>query len=68
MLGIGEFLRAYMHRFVEGSGSELEPIVFGLVLILIMIFMPEGIAKKIGQRRPSKPDAPTPPSSTEVAT
>ena len=72
VLGIGEFLRAYMHRFVEGAGSELEPIVFGVVLILIMIFMPEGIAARIGERWPAKKgdDPPDIPSTTspEVTT
>ena len=45
ILGIGEFLRANLHFL--GAGSEVEPIIFGLILILIMIFMPEGIAKQI---------------------
>ena len=45
ILGLGEFLRANLHFL--GAGSEVEPIVFGLILILIMIFMPEGIAKQI---------------------
>ena len=45
ILGIGEFLRANLHFL--GAGSEVEPIIFGLILILIMIFMPDGIAKQI---------------------
>lgn len=47
ILGIGEFLRAYLHLFVEGAGSEVEPIIYGVILISIMIFMPDGIAKRI---------------------
>ncbi|MEM7132167.1 MAG: branched-chain amino acid ABC transporter permease [Chloroflexota bacterium] len=67
ILGIGEFLRAYLH--IWGAGSEIEPIIFGLILILIMIFMPEGIAKRIGnlfKRR--KPKAPPPSSGTAQST
>ncbi len=47
ILGIGEFLRTNLHAW--GAGSEIEPIIFGLILILIMIFMPDGMAKQISK-------------------
>lgn len=49
ILGIGEFLRAYLHLISENVGSEVEPIIYGIILILIMIFMPEGIAKRLSK-------------------
>lgn len=47
VLGLEELLRSRMRVLVEGSGTEFEPVVFGLVLIALMIFMPDGLAPKI---------------------
>lgn len=49
ILGIGEFLRAYLHLITDNVGSEVEPIIYGSILILIMIFMPDGIAKQLSK-------------------
>ena len=59
IMGIGEFLRANLHFL--GAGSEVEPIIFGLILILIMIFMPDGIAKQISKLFKRRPSNSTPP-------
>ena len=40
---VKEVLRARMHKLV-GAGGEYELIAYGIFLILIMIFMPEGLA------------------------
>ncbi len=45
---IRELLRARMHRLV-GGGGEYEVIAFGLILILLMIFAPDGVV--VGARR-----------------
>ncbi|RME12452.1 MAG: branched-chain amino acid ABC transporter permease [Ardenticatenia bacterium] len=43
ILFIQDFLRAKGDVLLAGVGNEAEPIIFGLVLILIMIFMPQGV-------------------------
>ena len=40
---IRELLRARMHLFVEGASGEYEVVAFGLILILLMIFAPDGL-------------------------
>ncbi len=40
---IRELLRARMHLVVEGASGEYEVIAFGLILILLMIFAPDGV-------------------------
>ena len=39
---VKEVLRARMHEWI-GAGGEHELIAYGVILILIMIFMPEGL-------------------------
>nr|WP_290665302.1 branched-chain amino acid ABC transporter permease [Ardenticatena sp.] len=51
ILFIQDLLRAKGDRLLAGIGNEAEPVVFGLVLILIMIFLPNGIAS-IRHRHP----------------
>ena len=38
-----------MHLLLEGAGGEHEIIAFGVILIAIMIFMPDGLV--LGARR-----------------
>ena len=52
ILIIEEFLRARLHLIIEGASGEIEVIAFGLILILLMIFMPDGIIK--GSQRLAK--------------
>lgn len=58
-LVLQELLRARLHLLVEGSTAEVETIVFGALLVAIMIFMPDGMVKRIGRllsrRRKSAP-------------
>jgi branched-chain amino acid transport system permease protein len=39
-----EVLRARLHVVLHGAGGEHEIIVFGLLLVAIMIFMPGGLS------------------------
>jgi branched-chain amino acid transport system permease protein len=43
ILIIREILRSRLRQVLQGASGEHEIIFYGLVLILIMIFMPEGI-------------------------
>jgi branched-chain amino acid transport system permease protein len=40
---VKEVLRARMHDLLRGAGGEHELIAYGIILMLIMIFMPEGL-------------------------
>jgi branched-chain amino acid transport system permease protein len=40
---VKEILRARMHDLLRGAGGEHELIAYGIILVLIMIFMPEGL-------------------------
>ncbi len=40
---IKEVLRARMHSLLRGAGGEHELLAYGVILVLIMIFMPEGL-------------------------
>jgi branched-chain amino acid transport system permease protein len=42
---IKEVLRARMHVLLRGAGGEHELIAYGIILVLIMIFMPQGLAR-----------------------
>jgi branched-chain amino acid transport system permease protein len=42
---VKEVLRARMHDLLHGAGGEHELIAYGLILILIMIFMPQGVVQ-----------------------
>lgn len=41
---IKEVLRARLHQLLHFAGGEHETIVFGILLVLIMIFMPQGLS------------------------
>lgn len=49
ILGLRELLRSRLHLVLEGAGGEHEIIAFGVILVVIMIFMPEGLV--LGGRR-----------------
>ena len=40
---VKEVLRARMHDLLKGAGGEHELLAYGIMLVLIMIFMPEGL-------------------------
>jgi branched-chain amino acid transport system permease protein len=42
---VKEVLRARMHNLLRGAGGEHELIAYGVILILIMIFMPQGLVQ-----------------------
>ena len=42
---VKEVLRARMHNLLRGAGGEHELIAYGAILVLIMIFMPEGVVQ-----------------------
>ena len=66
---LGEALRALGEK--SDFFREFDAIVFGLILILVMIFMPEGLTRytvdRIGKRLRArrKPAAPAPPAPRE---
>ncbi len=49
ILTIEELLRSRLHLVFEGAGSEVEPVVFGLILVTIMIFLPNGLAPALNE-------------------
>ncbi len=42
---VKEVLRARMQDLLRGAGGEHELIAYGVILVLIMIFMPEGVVR-----------------------
>jgi len=38
-----EFLRNFLPRLLGGASGELQIVVFGILLVLIMVFLPEGL-------------------------
>ena len=40
---VKEVLRARMHDLLRGAGGEHELLAYGVILVLIMIFVPEGL-------------------------
>jgi branched-chain amino acid transport system permease protein len=46
---IKEVLRARLHQLLHFAGGEHEIIVFGILLVLIMIFMPQGLSYAAGR-------------------
>jgi branched-chain amino acid transport system permease protein len=38
-----ELIRTRMHAVLRGAGGEHEVIAFGVLIVVIMIFMPEGL-------------------------
>jgi len=49
ILSLKELLRSRLHLLFEGAGGEHEIIAFGIILVAIMIFMPDGLV--LGTRR-----------------
>lgn len=49
VLIIKEVLRARIQSLLRGAGGEHELIAYGLILILIMIFMPEGLVSGLAR-------------------
>ncbi len=45
ILVVKEVLRAGMHNLLRGAGGEHELLAYGIILILIMIFMPQGLVR-----------------------
>lgn len=41
---VKEVLRARMHQLLRGAGGEHELIAYGVILVLIMIFIPQGLS------------------------
>lgn len=63
IFSVRELLRARLHLFVEGASGAYEVVAFGLILVLIMIFAPDGVLKLIGnwvgKLRPKKAASPS---------
>ena len=57
---LGEVLRQYLPRFLPGPVSEQEIIVFGALLVVVMIFTPQGLVPSLSaaftnrRRRPTR--------------
>jgi len=52
---VREVLRARLHALLHGAGGEHEAIAYGLILVLIMMFMPQGLtAGAIGYLRQAR--------------
>ena len=58
-----EFLRNFLPRLLGGASGELQIVTFGVILMLIMIFMPEGLTSgtlirlRTWRANPKKPGA-----------
>ena len=66
---VREVLRARLHAVLHGAGGEHEMIVYGIIVVVIMIFMPEGLSAGLPKalRRARRRTVQQPPG-TEVAT
>ena len=40
---VREVLRARLHALLHGAGGEHEAIIYGIILVLVMMFMPQGL-------------------------
>ena len=47
IFSIRELLRSRLHLLIDGSTGAYEVVAFGLILVLIMIFTPDGILKGV---------------------
>lgn len=45
-----EMLREYIPLLIPGAGGEVEIVAFGLILTVIMIFLPEGLFRGLADR------------------
>lgn len=59
---VREVLRARLHAVLHGAGGEHEMIAYGIIVVIIMIFMPEGLTaglvkalRRIDRRTVQKP-------------
>jgi branched-chain amino acid transport system permease protein len=66
---VREVLRARLHAVLHGAGGEHEMIVYGIIVVVIMIFMPEGLTAGLVKalRRMGRRTVPQPPRA-EAAT
>jgi branched-chain amino acid transport system permease protein len=66
---VREVLRARLHTVLHGAGGEHEMIVYGIVVVVIMIFMPEGLTAGLAKalRRTGRRTVQQPPRA-EAAT
>ena len=74
---VREVLRARLHAILHGAGGEHEMIAYGIIVVVIMIFMPEGLTaglvkalRRTGRRtvqQPPQAGATTSDSSTTSA-
>jgi branched-chain amino acid transport system permease protein len=66
---VREVLRARLHAVLHGAGGEHEMIIYGIIVVVIMIFMPEGLSAGLPRvlRRARRRTGQQPPG-TEVAT
>jgi branched-chain amino acid transport system permease protein len=51
---VKEVLRSRMHVLLRGAGGEHELIAYGVILVLIMIFMPQGLVRGLSDLRKGK--------------
>lgn len=65
---LGEVLRQVLPRFTAGAVSEQEIIVFGLLVVVVMIFTPQGLVPALGSllRRVRHPRGGTSPSHEDL--
>jgi branched-chain amino acid transport system permease protein len=66
---VREVLRARLHAVLHSAGGEHEMIIYGIIVVVIMIFMPEGLSAGLPRvlRRARRRTVQQPPG-TEVAT
>lgn len=50
LIFLREFLRTNIPILLPGAGGEVEIVVYGFILVIILIFMPEGLIKGIAGR------------------
>lgn len=50
LMFLREFLRTNIPLLIPGAGGEVEIVVYGFILVIIMIFMPEGLISGITRR------------------
>jgi branched-chain amino acid transport system permease protein len=60
---VREVLRARLHAILHGAGGEHEMVVYGIIVVVIMIFMPEGLTAGLVKalRRLGRRTVPQPP-------
>jgi branched-chain amino acid transport system permease protein len=49
VLVVRELLRTRLDVFVGGAGGQQEAVAFGILLVLIMMFMPDGVVARLRQ-------------------